>query len=622
MSAPAAFREEEALGKPYDAALMRRLLRYLRPYLGRVSLAVLLLLLVAGLQLAAPYLTQVAIDRAIPRHDLRLVRLLAVLFLLANAAEFALDYAQTIVTALIGQRVMVDLRLQIFGKLQRLGVAFYDRNPVGRLMTRVTTDVETLNELFTSGVVALFGDLFTLGVIAVWMLAADWRLALASYAVIPFIYLAATAFRLRVRASYREIRVRIARINAFLQEHLSGMRVVQLFGRQERAAADFDAVNRAHLDANLRSITVYAVFFPVVELLTSIAIASLLVYGGARVLDRSLTIGVLAAFLQLVRRFYRPLQDLSEKFNILQSAMASSERVFALLDAPETVRDPESPRALARPVRGAVAFEDVWFRYPQAERGGETRPGGPAEAAPSGDDGWVLRGVSFTAEPGRTVAIVGHTGAGKTTIINLLLRYYDADRGRVTVDGVDVRELAMHELRGLIGLVQQDLFLFTGDIRGNVRLDAPIPDAAVEAAVRRVGADDLIARLPAGLDHHLDERGQNLSVGERQLLAFARALAVDPAILVLDEATSSVDAQAEERIQAALAELMKGRTSLVIAHRLSTVQHADAILVLHHGRLVEQGTHRELLERNGLYSRLYQLQLGADLAGTETPRGV
>ena len=621
MSAPDTFREEEALGKPYDAALMRRLLRYLRPYLGRVVLAVLLLLGVAGLQLAAPYLTQLAIDRAIPARDYRLVRLLAVLFLAANLAEFLLDYAQTVVTALIGQRVMVDLRLAIFGKLQRLGVAFYDRNPVGRLMTRVTTDVETLNELFTSGVVALFGDLFTLVVIAAWMLAADWRLALASFAVVPFIYLAATVFRLRVRASYREVRVRIARINAYLQEHLSGMRVVQLFGREERAAAGFDAVNRAHLDANLRSITVYAVFFPVVELLTSIAIASLLVYGGARVLGHSLTIGVLAAFLQLLRRFFRPLQDLSEKFNILQSAMASSERVFALLDAPETVRDPAAPRTLPRPVRGAVAFEDVWFRYPQAGRGGEARPGGPAEA-PAEDDGWVLRGVSFTAEPGRTVAIVGHTGAGKTTIINLLLRYYDVDRGRVTVDGVDVRELSQHELRGLFGLVQQDIFLFTGDIRGNLRLDAPISDAAVEEAVRRVGADDLVGRLPAGLGHRLDERGQNLSVGERQLLAFARALAVDPAILVLDEATSSVDAQAEERIQAALAELMRGRTSLVIAHRLSTVQHADAILVLHHGRLVEQGTHRELLARNGLYSRLYQLQLGADLAGAESPRGM
>ena len=619
MSAPAALHEEEALGKPYDAALMRRLLRYLRPYLSLVVVAILMLLLVAGLQLAAPYLTQVAIDRAIPARDLGLVRLLAFAFLAANAGEFVLDYAQTVVTAVIGQRVMVDLRLEIFRKLQRLGLAFYDRNPVGRLMTRVTTDVETLNELFTSGVVALFGDVFTLGVIAAWMLVADWRLALASFAVIPFIVLAATVFRLRARAAYREIRVRIARINAFLQEHLSGMRVVQLFGREARAAAAFDGVNRAHLDANLASITVYALFFPVVELLTSIAIASLLVYGGARALDHTLTVGVLAAFLQLVRRFFRPLQDLSEKFNILQSAMASSERVFALLDERETVRDPAAPRRLARPVRGAVAFEDVWFRYPQSARGGEGRPGaaeGPAgEGAP--DDGWVLRGVSFTADPGRTVAIVGHTGAGKTTIINLLLRYYDVDRGRITVDGVDIRELAQEELRGLIGLVQQDIFLFTGDIRGNIRLDAPVSDAAVEEAARRVGADRLIARLPAGYDHRLDERGQNLSVGERQLLAFARALAVDPAILVLDEATSSVDAQAEEQIQSAIAELMRGRTSLVIAHRLSTVQHADAILVLHHGRLVERGTHRELLERNGLYRRLYQLQLGADLAGVE-----
>jgi ATP-binding cassette subfamily B protein len=622
VSAPAsaALHEEEALGKPYDAALMRRLLRYLRPYLPLVTVAVLMLLLVAALQLAAPYLTQLAIDRAIPAKDLRLVRLLALAFLAANAAEFFLDYAQTVVTAVIGQRVMVDLRLEVFRKLQRLGVAFYDRNPVGRLMTRVTTDVETLNELFTSGVVALFGDVFTLGVIAAWMLVADWRLALAAFAVIPFIYLAATVFRLRVRAAYREIRVRIARINAFLQEHLSGMRVVQLFGREARAAAAFDAVNRAHLDVNLASITIYALFFPVVELLTTIAVASLLVYGGARALDHTVTVGVLAAFLQLMRRFYRPLQDLSEKFNILQSAMASSERVFALLDEPETVRDPAAPRRLPRPVRGAVAFEDVWFRYPQSTRSGEGRPGA-AEAPPEGagvpDDGWVLRGVSFTADPGRTVAIVGHTGAGKTTIINLLLRYYDVDRGRITVDGVDVRELAQDELRGLIGLVQQDIFLFTGDIRTNIRLDAPVSDAAVQEAARRVGADRLIARLPAGFDHRLDERGQNLSVGERQLLAFARALAVDPAILVLDEATSSVDAQAEEQIQTAIAELMRGRTSLVIAHRLSTVQHADAILVLHHGRLMERGTHRELFERNGLYRRLYQLQLGADLAGVE-----
>ena len=595
MSAP--IHEEEALGKPYDAALMRRLLRYLRPYRLHVALAVLMLLAVAALQLASPYLTKVAIDRAIPARDVGLVRLLALAFLLANVAEFGLEYAQTVLTASIGQRVMVDLRLGIFGKLQRLGVAFYDRNPVGRLMTRVTSDVETLNELFTSGVVALFGDVFTLAVIMVWMLVVDWRLALVSFAVIPFIYVAATVFRVRVRAAYRDIRVRIARINAFLQEHLSGMRVVQLFGREERAAARFDAVNREHLDAHLASITVYAVFFPVIELLTSIAIASLLVYGGGRVFGHTLTVGVLAAFLQLLRRFFRPLQDLSEKFNILQSAMASSERVFALLDEPETVRDPVAPRRLALPVRGEVAFEDVWFRYRPAE------------------DGWVLKGVTFAARPGRTVAIVGHTGAGKTTIINLLLRFYDVERGRITVDGVDIRELEQAELRALVGLVQQDIFLFTGDIRANIRLDAPLPDPAVEAAARRVGATGFIERLPARFDHRLDERGQNLSVGERQLLSFARALAVDPAILVLDEATSSVDAQAEERIQAAIAELMRGRTSLVVAHRLSTVQHADEILVLHHGRILERGTHRELLARDGLYGRLHQLQLGTDLAG-------
>ncbi len=539
----------------------------------------------------------IAIDRAIPARDVGMVRLLALAFLLANVAEFGLEYAQTVLTASIGQRVMVDLRLGIFAKVQRLGVAFYDRNPVGRLMTRVTSDVETLNELFTSGVVALFGDVFTLAVIMVWMLVVDWRLALVSFAVIPFIYLAATVFRVRVRAAYRDIRVRIARINAFLQEHLSGMRVVQLFGRESRAAARFDAVNREHLDAHLASITVYAVFFPVIELLTSIAIASLLVYGGGRVFGHTLTVGVLAAFLQLLRRFFRPLQDLSEKFNILQSAMASSERVFALLDEPETVLDPVVPRRLALPVRGEVAFEDVWFRYRPAE------------------DGWVLKGVSFSARPGRTVAIVGHTGAGKTTIINLLLRFYDVERGRITVDGVDIRELEQAELRALVGLVQQDIFLFTGDIRANIRLDAPLPDSAVEAAARRVGATGFIERLPARFDHRLDERGQNLSVGERQLLSFARALAVDPAILVLDEATSSVDAQAEERIQAAIAELMRGRTSLVVAHRLSTVQHADEILVLHHGRILERGTHRELLAKDGLYGRLHQLQLGTDLAG-------
>ena len=600
MTAP--LHEEEALGKPYDAALMRRLLRYLRPYAWMTLGAIAMLLGSALLQLAGPYLTQVAIDRAIPAKDLHLILVLGLAMAAALLAEFALEYGQTVLTAFIGQRVMVDLRLEIFIKLQRLPIPFYDRNPVGRLMTRVTSDVETLNDLFTGGVVALFGDVFTLLVIMIWMLVVDFRLALVSFAVIPFVFAAARLFQSTVRRAYRDIRVKLARINAFLQEHLSGMRVVQLFGREAQSAERFDAVNRAHLDANLESIVAYALFFPAIEVLTSVALASILLYGGGRVLGHTLTVGVLAAFLQLARRFFRPLQDLSEKYNIIQSAMASSERVFRLLDTPETVRDAAHPVRLPAPVRGTVAFEHVWFRYPAAD--GKER----------GDEDWVLRDVSFEARPGETVAIVGHTGAGKTTIINLLLRFYDVERGRITVDGVDVREIAQQELRGLIGLVQQDVFLFTGDLSSNIRLGASLPDAAVEAAARRVGAHRFIERLPGRYAHRLGERGQNVSVGERQRLAFARSLAVDPAILVLDEATSSVDAEAEEQIQAAIAELMQGRTSLVIAHRLSTVQHANTILVLHHGVIRERGSHRELLAAGGLYGRLYQLQLGAGLA--------
>jgi ATP-binding cassette subfamily B multidrug efflux pump len=600
MTAP--FHEEEALGKPYDAALMRRLLRYLRPYGSMTVGAIAMLLGSALLQLAGPYLTQVAIDRAIPAKDLHLILLLGLALAAALVAEFALEYGQTVLTAYIGQRVMVDLRLGIFAKLQRLPIPFYDRNPVGRLMTRVTSDVETLNDLFTGGVVALFGDVFTLLVIMVWMLIVDLRLALVSFAVIPFVLAVARLFQSTVRRAYRDIRVKLARINAFLQEHLSGMRVVQLFGREAPSAERFDAVNRAHLVANLESIVAYALFFPAIEVLTSVALASILLYGGDRVLGHTLTVGVLAAFLQLARRFFRPLQDLSEKYNIVQSAMASSERVFRLLDTPETVRDAAQPVRLPTPVRGTVAFEHVWFRYPAAD--GKER----------GDEGWVLRDLSFEARPGETVAIVGHTGAGKTTIINLLLRFYDVERGRITVDGVDIRAIAQQELRGLIGLVQQDVFLFTGDLASNIRLGADLSDTAVEMAARRVGAHRFIERLPGRYAHRLGERGQNVSVGERQLLAFARALAVDPAILVLDEATSSVDAEAEEQIQAAIAELMQGRTSIVIAHRLSTVQTADTILVLHHGVVRERGSHRDLLAAGGLYERLYQLQLGVGLA--------
>jgi ATP-binding cassette subfamily B protein len=574
----------------YDAALLRRLLGFLRPYRWLTAAAIGLLLTQSLLALIGPRLTQHALDVAVPKHDLGLLGLLAALSLGTLLLDFVVEYGGTLLTTYIGQRVMYDLRMTIFGHLQRLSISYFDRNPVGRLMTRVTSDVETLNELFSSGVVTIFGDVFTLVAIMGMMLALDWRLALVTFGVIPLVWLTARIFRRRVREAFGDIRVRLARLNAFLQERLSGMRVVQLFGREEDAARRFGALNRDHLEAHLRSITIYAVFFPVVEVLTAIAMALLLWYGGLRVLSDTLTVGVLAAFIQYTRRFFQPLQDLSEKFNLLQSAMASSERVFALLDEPVTVQEPAHPVPLPRPVRGAVHFDHVWFRY-------------------SAEGPWVLRDVTFTASPGQTIALVGHTGAGKTTVVNLLLRFYDPERGRITVDGVDIRELSTAELRGIIGFVQQDLFLFTGDILHNLTLDAPVrPDAAQEAS-RRVGADRFIERLPSGYHHELGERGRSLSVGERQLLSFARALALDPRILVLDEATSSVDAEAEALIQHAIAELMAGRTSLVVAHRLSTILHADEILVLHHGEIRERGSHRELLAQRGLYERLYQLQL-------------
>jgi ATP-binding cassette subfamily B multidrug efflux pump len=582
--------DPDAAGRGYDAALLRRLIRFLRPYRGLTLAAVALLMTQSLLALIGPRLTQHALDVAIPKRDLHLLGLLAGLYLATLVLDFAVEYGGALLTTYIGQRVMYDLRMQIFGHLQRLSITYFDRHPVGRLMTRVTSDVETLNELFSSGVVTIFGDAFTIVAIMGMMLAIDFRLALVTFAVIPLVWLTARIFRRRVREAFGDIRVRLARLNSFLQERLSGMRVVQLFGREADTARRFGALNREHLEAHLRSITVYAVFFPAVEVLTAVAMALLLWYGGLRVLDGTLTVGVLAAFIQYTRRFFQPLQDLSEKFNLLQSAMASSERVFALLDEPITVREPETPVPLPRPVRGEVRFEGVWFRY-------------------SADGPWVLRDVSFAASPGQTIALVGATGAGKTTIVNLLLRFYDADRGRITVDGIDIRELSTADLRSIIGFVQQDLFLFTGDIQHNLTLDAPIAPEAARQAARRVGADRFIERLPSGYHHELGERGRSLSVGERQLLSFARALALDPRILVLDEATSSVDAEAEAQIQRAIAELMAGRTSLVVAHRLSTILHADEILVLHHGEIRERGSHRELLAQRGLYERLYQLQL-------------
>ncbi|HEX6058920.1 MAG TPA: ABC transporter ATP-binding protein [Gemmatimonadaceae bacterium] len=650
MTVPASIHEEEALGKAYDARLVRRLLVYVRPHLRLVAGAVLLLVVEGLLQLVGPLLTERVIDDAIPARDLGLVRTAALLYAGALVVQFACSYGETVLTGLLGQRVMRDLRLQIFEHVQRLSIPFFDRNPVGRLITRVTSDVEALNELFTAGVVAGLGDLVTLLAISVLMLVTDWRLALAAFVVIPFVILASRHFQVAVRESYREIRTRLARINAFLQERLTGMKVVQLFGRERDEAGRFRDLNRSYLDAHLRSITIYALYLPVIEVLTAVALASLIVTGAGRLGADTVTIGTLAAFLMLVRRFYQPLQDLSDKFNILQAAMASSERIFRLLDTAPSVADrgrlaegrgyppavgvhpaerrahppaygghPAERRAhppafgghpaeAHRPSAGVtVEFQDVWFAYDAPHlAGGTGRAGSDAPLEPE----WVLRGVSFTARPGETIALVGHTGAGKTTIVSLLMRFYDAQRGRILLDGVDIREIPLDELRARIGYVQQDIFLFAGDVRTNIRLSSAIADAEVETAASRVGADRIIRRFPGGYDHVLAERGASISVGERQLLSFARAIAADPALLLLDEATSAVDSEIEAEIQRALAELMRGRTTIAVAHRLSTIVGADEILVLHHGQVRERGTHRVLLAAGGLYERLYRLQVG------------
>ncbi|MDX2185008.1 MAG: ABC transporter ATP-binding protein [Gemmatimonadaceae bacterium] len=608
MTAPGAYLDEDTVGRVLDARLARRLLTYVRPYRALVVTSLGLLFLQAGLTLAGPLLTRHAIDVVLPSGQRETLPWLAAAFGTVLAVQFVASLSETLLTNRLGQTVMHDLRREVFAHLQRLSVPFFDRTPVGRLVTRVTGDIESLNELFTSGVVAGLGDLFTLGVIGVAMLIVDWRLALATFAVIPFVWWTSSWFQRRVRAAYREIRTRLARLNAFLQERVAGIRVVQLFGQERRESAQFDRLNREHLDVHLASVTIYALYFPLIELLTSVALASLIVAGASRAGAGVLGVGTVAAFLQLVRRFFQPLQDLSDKYNTLQQAMAAGERIFHLLDTPpdaagqsllaSTAAVEAQRRATPAVAAGAeappgvtVVFEDVWFAY----RGDE----------------WVLRGVSFQVSPGETLALVGHTGAGKSTVVGLLLRFYEPQRGRILVDGVDIREMPVDALRARIGYVQQDLFLFAGDIAANIRLGTALDDAGVRAAAARVGADRVIARQPAGWATPLAERGASLSVGERQLLSFARALAASPPLLVLDEATSAVDATIEADIQRGLSVLMQGRTTIAIAHRLSTVTAASLILVLHHGQVVERGTHESLVASGGLYARLWALQVGA-----------
>jgi ATP-binding cassette subfamily B multidrug efflux pump len=615
MSEPQNQHEEEVLGKAYDARLMRRLLGYVRPYLGMTVAALVLILASSGLQLVGPLATAVAFDLFIQpvqpgaetspaaafvrdqlaAHGLVAAELgtrglaaVAVVYFVALVLTFLVLYAESWIMQLIGQNIMYDLRRQVFGHLQRLPVSYFDRNPIGRLVTRATTDIDALNELFASGIVAIFGDIALLGGVVVVLFWLDWRLAIAAFAIVPLLLLLTAWFKARVRDSFRDVRVKIARINAFLQEHITGMAVLQLFGREARAYREFDEINDAHRTANVRSIFYYAVFYPGVELITAFGLGLLLWYGGGEVLRGTLTLGALIAFFQYAQRFYQPLADLSEKYNILQGAMASSERVFKLLDTPASIA---SPAGAYRPerMRGEIELENVWFSY---------KPGEP-----------VLKGVSFRVQPGETLAVVGHTGAGKSTLANLLLRFYDVDSGAVRVDGVDVREWDLAALRRGIALVLQDVFLFAGTVGANIRLgEATIDEARLAWAAGEVNALPFIERLPQRFDTEVRERGAGLSVGQKQLIAFARALAFDPGILILDEATSSVDTETEQLIQQALDRLLAGRTSVVIAHRLSTIQKADRILVLHKGEVRELGTHQELLAQRGIYYRLYLLQ--------------
>jgi ATP-binding cassette subfamily B protein len=619
--------EEEVLGKAYDGRLMRRLLTYLRPYWWQVMVALSAIIFKAVLDVLGPFLTKTAIDkylshvgtshsyldRWLSSAPLQGIAQLAALYVGTLVFSFFCDFLQTYYMQWTGQMVMFDLRSQIFRHLQSMHIGFYDRNPVGRLVTRVTSDVDALNEMFTAGVVSIFEDVFVLLGIIVIMMRMNWKLALITFAVLPIIFWATMIFSVKVRDSYRRIRVAIARINSYLQEAVSGMLVLQLFNREKRAYRQFSDINASHMEAFKDAIMAYAVYYPVVEILSAVAAAALIWIGGGDVVRNLATIGTLVAFMQYAQRFFRPIQDLSDKYNILQSAMASAERIFKLLDTPVDITSPAVTQKPKGP--GRIEFDHVWFTYGVRGTSADTLAKAAVPSQPSGDGSsagdpdWVLRDVSFALDPGETIAVVGHTGAGKTTLISLLLRFYDVQRGAIRIDGVEIKQMDLNDLRRRFGVVLQDPFLFSGTVGGNIRLGSDwIDDRDVERAAEEVNLADFIRTLPGGFAEEVRERGSTLSTGQKQLISFARALAHNPQVLILDEATSSVDTETEFRVRDALSRMVQGRTSLIIAHRLSTIQRADKIIVMHKGQVREMGTHQQLLANRGVYYKLYQLQ--------------